>query len=147
GHAQIVQRVNVARIMIQLFAIQPTLQPIQKKSVTEVDAPERVISHGCLGKRAIQIKHADQTGPLAAPVRHGENWTAVGIQAVQHVMAVLPYSFYNDQRSVVRDLAKNFHAILLVVDETVLFDGIEGVTAADFAASFANRIHDSSFRA
>ena len=58
----------------------------------------------------------------------------MGGEPGQHVMAVLPDGFDDDQRRIWRDVAEDLHAALLAVDEAVLFDGIVGMAAADFAA-------------
>ena len=95
----------------------------------------------------LQIEQADQTGPFAAPVCDREDGAAMRIEPVQQVMAVLPDGFDDDERGVDGNIAKDFHAALLTIDEAVLFDGVIGVAAPDFEPVAANGGHHGLFDA
>ena len=58
----------------------------------------------------------------------------MSVEAVQQVVAVLPHRFYDHERRVPRDVAEDFHAALLGVDEAVVFLRIDFVAANDFAS-------------
>ena len=50
--------------------------------------------------RGIEVQHADQAGPFAAPVGDGEDGSAMGVEAVQDMMAILPDRLDHHQRRV-----------------------------------------------
>src|SRR5262249_51122132 len=106
--------------MLQSLAVQPAAEPSAKEIITEVDAPQRAVRHTRLGERAVQIQQPDQPRPFAAPVGDGEDRSAVSIETVQKMMAILPDRLDHHQRRILRDIAKNFHTALLAVDEAVL---------------------------
>lgn len=47
----------------------------------------------------------------------------MGQETVKDVVGVLPHRFGDDERGIARDLAKDLHAVLLRIDETVT-DGL-----------------------
>src|SRR5207253_1024855 len=102
----------------------------------EIDAPESVVLHAGLGQRAVQVQHADQSGPLAAPVGDRQNRAAMRVQAMEQMMAVLPHGLHHDERRIARDLAEHFHPVFLAVDEAALFLRIVWMTTL-YLASFA----------
>ena len=103
--------------------LQPLAQAVLEEVVGEILAPERAVADAGLGERAVQVEHADQARPRAAPVGDGEDRAAMGEQAGQHVVAVLPDAFRHDQRRLRIELAEHLHAHLLGVDEAVLLGG------------------------
>ena len=112
---------------------QPGAEPLEESLVAEVIAPEGAVLHACLGEGAVEVEHADETGPGAAPVRDGQDRTLMGEESLQEMVAVLPDCLGNDDRGVLGDVAEDLHAVLLAVDEAVAFLRIEAVTAADRA--------------
>src|SRR4051812_15457827 len=120
--------------MLKRFAVQPAVEALPEEVVSEIDAPERAVSHARLGQRAVEVEQPDEAGPFAAPIRNGKNRAAMRVQAMEQVMAVLPDGFHDDERGIERDIAEDLHAALLAVDETVFFGGIVRVAAADFEA-------------
>src|SRR5437016_181289 len=99
------------------------------------------------GQRAVEVQHADQSGPLTAPVGNGQNRSTMRIQAMEQVMAVLPYRFDDHERSIARDLAEHFHAVFLAVDETVLLLRIVWMTAFHLTAFALDSTSDSGLGA
>ena len=69
----------------------------------------------------------------------------MGEQAVQNMMAVLPDRLHHHQRRIRRQLAEDFHAVLLAVDESVLLHRVAGMPAAYVAAFAADGVHHSLF--
>src|ERR1700681_3937670 len=63
------------------------------------------------------------------------------------MMTILPDRFDDDQRRGGRNVAKDLHAVLLAVDETVLLGGVVGVTALDVAARASDGGHDGGLDA
>ena len=86
----------------------------------------------------VQIEHADQAGPLAAPVGDRQDRPAVGNQPGQYVVAILPDRFHNHQRRIRRNLAEYLHSVILAVDETVPLNRIDGVPAPHGISLAAN---------
>jgi hypothetical protein len=68
-------------------------------------------------------------------------------QACQHMVAVLPYRFGDDQRSGRRDGSKNFHAVPLAADESVADRRVIRMAAPNFGARVAHRAHHDFFHA
>ena len=68
--------------------------------VGEVLAPDRAVGDARLGQRGVQVEQPDEPGPLAAPVGDGQDRAAMGAQAGQHVVAVLPDGLGHDDRRV-----------------------------------------------
>src|SRR5215471_19594877 len=95
----------------------PFSEPLPKTfleiSIGEVLAPQRAVTDSGFREAAVEIQHADQPGPCAAPVGHGQDWAAMSAESCQHVMAVLPDCFRNHQRCVRIDFMEDFNAHLL----------------------------------
>src|SRR5690606_4404581 len=98
---------------------EPGGEPVAEKIVGEVGAPEGRVSDAGFGEGAVEIEHADEAGPGAGPVGDGEDGAAVGDEARQEVVGILPDAFGNDERRVRVDVGEDRHALLLRADETV----------------------------
>ena len=148
GNLELRQRLHVAGVVHQMVRrSSQRFSPLQKEIVGEIFAPQRVVVHAGLGQRSVEIEHADQAGPFAAPVGDGQDRALMRIQPVQHMMTVLPDGLHHHQRRGARDIAKNLHAVLLAVDEAVLLGGIEWMAAPHLAAGSADGRHDGCFHA
>ena len=117
---------------------QPGAESLEERLVAEVIAPEGTVLHTRLGEGAVEVEHADEAWPGAAPVGDSQDRTLMGEESLQEMVAVLPDSLGNDDRGVLGDVAEDLHAVLLAVDEAVAFHRIEAVTAADRAAFLFN---------
>ena len=111
--------------------LEPLAEAVPEEVVLEVLAPQRAVADAGLGQGAVQIQHADQAGPGAAPVGDGEDRAAMGGQAGQDVMAVLPDALGHDQRGIRVELAEHLHAHLLRINEAVLLLLVERMRAHD----------------
>ena len=85
-----VEVAHVRRIVLDLAALHPSLECLASPFVAEVLAPDGAVRHACLGHRGVQVQQAHQAWPLAAPVGRGQDRSALGLEAGQHVVAVLP---------------------------------------------------------
>ncbi len=65
----------------------------------------------------------------------------MGIEAVKHVMAVLPDRLGDDQRRGGREGAEHLHALLLAGDEAVAGGFVHRMAAADFKSLGAHGEH------
>ena len=65
------------RRMLHLAGLEPRAQALEEEGVGEILAPKRAVGHARLGQRAVEVEHADEAGPGAAPVRHGEDRSAM----------------------------------------------------------------------
>ena len=119
-------------------AFEPAPQAVVEEAIVEIVAPERAVLHAGLGQRAVQVQHADQSGPLAAPVGDRQDRPPMGEQPGQDVMAVLPDGLDHDQRRIGGNLPEDFHAVPLAVDESVPLFGVDWMAAADFAPKPTN---------
>ena len=117
-------------------------RPARNGSSREILAPQRGVRHARLGQAGVQIQHSHQAGPLAAPVGHRKNRTAMAHQSGQHVVAVLPHRFADHQRGLGRNVAENAVAVLLAVDKSVGALLVVGVRAFDPAAFTADGLHE-----
>src|SRR5581483_3331847 len=95
----------------------------------------------------IQIQQTNKARPLAAPVCNCEDRTSVSVQSGENVMAILPDGFYNDQGRFRGNLAKDLHAVLLAVDESVALHWIPGMCPPHFPALPSDGIDHSLFDA
>ncbi len=123
---------------------QPRAEALKEGLVAEVVAPEGTVLHACLGQGAVEIEHADEPRPGAAPVGDGQDRALVGEQTLQEMVAILPDRLGNDDWRILRDIAEDLHAVLLAVDETVAPLGVESVSAANFAAFFLDGLDQQS---
>ncbi len=94
--------------------------------VIEVFAPESAEFNPGLDEGAIEIEKTDQAGPLAAPVRDGQDGASMAAHAWQHVMAVLPGGRSEDKIRFRIDTGENIHSHPLAGDEAVPDGGIGG---------------------
>src|SRR5947207_466529 len=113
--------------------------------ILEIGTPEGAIWHAGFRQAGVQIQHADETGPLTAPVRNSEDWTLVADEAVQDVVAVLPRRLDDYERGLARDQSEDFHSVLLAVYKAVAPLAIAVVAAADFVSLAADRAHHGLF--
>ena len=84
---------HVALIVSEHTGVEPLTETLLKKAVGEVLAPERTVADARLGHRAVEIQHADQPRPGAAPIGHGQDGAAMCEQSGQDMVAVLPDRF------------------------------------------------------
>ena len=69
----------------------------------------------------------------------------MGEKTLKEMVTVLPDCLCYDNRCIFRDVAENFHAVLLAVDETVTFLGIESMAAPDLASLLFNGLDQQGF--
>ena len=67
------KRLDVRRVVLDLAAVVSHGADPSEKIVGEILAPERAVGDARLGQRAVEIEHADQAGPGAAPVGDGQD--------------------------------------------------------------------------
>ncbi len=119
----------MALVVGEAAGLEPLAEALSKEGVREILAPEGAVGDAGLGQGAVEIQHADQAGPGAAPIGDGEDGAAMGVKPGQDVMAVLPDGFGHDQRGAGIEFAEDFHAHLLGIDEAVLFGRVKGMGA------------------
>ena len=136
---------HVADIVLDGLAREPAAEVPEEELVCEIAAPERAVGDAGLGEGGVEVEHADEAGPLAAPVGDGEDRPAMRIEAGENVVGVLPDGFDDDERRFGRQFAEHLHAVLLAVDEAVAFDGVAGVAAAHLASFVPDGSHDGLF--
>jgi len=127
GHLHFAEGPGVRGVVADLPLFEPGAEPVEEEGVGEILAPERAVFDAGLGERAVQVEHADQAGPGAAPVGEREDRAFVGGETVQDVVTVLPDGLGDNERRLRRQPAEDFHAVLLAVDEAVPLFGVEGV--------------------
>src|SRR6059058_856497 len=71
------QIADMALVVCDQAIRQPLLEPVAKKGIAEILAPQRAIANARFGHRSIEIEHAYQSRPRAAPIRYRENWSTV----------------------------------------------------------------------
>src|ERR1700719_3741666 len=104
---------NMASVVADWLAFKPTIESLEKEIVREIDAPQRVVTNAGFGQRSIEVEHADQTRPFAAPVGDGQDRPLMRVQSVEQMMRVLPDGLHHNQRRSGRNISENLHAILL----------------------------------
>jgi hypothetical protein len=87
--------------------------------VGEVGAPEGRVLDARLREARSEVQEPDETGEVAGPVRDHEDRSAVGAQAREHVVAVLPDRLDDDERGIRRQRLEHLDARALAVDEAV----------------------------
>ena len=107
--------------------------------IAEILRPDGGVLDAGLGQRTIQIQHADQAGPGAAPVGDSQDGALVGDQAMQNVMRILPDALRDNQRGLGINPRKNAHAFLLGADEPVFFIILVGMGPDQFITGFRQR--------
>lgn len=136
GQLQHGEWAHVALIMFDRAGRQPLAQAFLEEGVGEVLAPERGVVHASLGEGSVEVQKSDETGPLAAPVRHRENGTAMGGQTGKNMMRILPHSLGNDERRIWINATKDLDAHFLRVDEAMFLHAIKRMRT----------LHDAAFR-
>ncbi len=132
GNFHGLQSANVAGVVRHFSALHPFAEIFQKRwIVLEILAPEGRIFDARLGHGAVEVEHADESGPGSAPVGDGEDGAFVKLQAVQDVMRILPDGFGDDERGFGGDAAEDFHAVFLGINKAV----------TDFLAKAMGAIH------
>ncbi len=134
GQLQHGKRADVALIMFDRAGAEPLAQAVFEEGVAEVLAPKRGVIHASLGEGSVEVQKTDEAGPLAAPVRHGEDGAAMRGQSSENVVRILPHSLRDDEGRVRIDVAEDLDAHLLRVDEAMLLHAIKRVGAFDRTA-------------
>src|SRR5690606_40517397 len=98
-----------------------------EKIVGEIRTPQGTVSNPRLGKRPVEVEHAHQAGPLAAPIGYRKDRSTMGSQPGQYVMGVLPYTLRNNQRCIGRYTFEYLNTHALGVDKPMLLYRIVGV--------------------
>ena len=129
-----IERLDVGGVVFDMPGFQPRLEAFLEIGVIEVLAPQRAEFYACLGERSVEVEHADESRPSAAPIGKCEDGSLVGEEAGQEVVAVLPDGFGDDERRVCWNVTEDLHAVFLAIDETVFLGGVHGMGALDFAA-------------
>ncbi len=145
GQLEVGERLRVAGVVHHRLAVQPLAQARQEAFVLERLRPQRGVRHTGFGEGAVQIEHAHQAGPLAAPVGDGENGALVGKQAAENVVGVLPHSLHHNQRSRRRNVLEDLHPLLLAADEPVFQILVVRVSAAYFPSKAADGFRNGVF--
>jgi len=110
---------HVARGVGAAAGGQPLLQPAEEVVIGEVFAPQRGVGDTGFGQRAVEIEHAHEPGPGARPVGHRKDRAAVGHQAREDVVGVLPDRLGHNQRRVGVEIGEDRHAFFLRLDKAV----------------------------
>ncbi len=142
GQAGGIEVAHVAGVVIDLALANPLADAAPEELVGEVFAPDGAVFDAGLGQRAVEVEHAHQAGPLPAPVGDGEDRATMVAQTGQHMMAVLPHRFGDDQTSVGINVLEDLHAHALTGDEAVLLHRIVGMPAFDGDALFGKGSDD-----
>ncbi len=119
GQSRQIQVMHMAQVMFDCMLRQPLPQAAAKEVVLEVLAPQGTEGNSALVQAAIQIQHAHQARPLARPVSHGKDGTAMMLQSGEHVVAVLPDRFRNNDGRIRMDLREDVHAHALTGNKAV----------------------------
>ena len=122
---------HVREIMRDSSLPDPFAQTGEEIVVLEVFAPQGVERNSRLDERAIEIEQAHQAGPLAGPIRDGEDGSAMAAHAGEYVMRVLPCGGGEDETGFGIDAGEDIHAHALAGDEAVALRGINRKGALD----------------
>jgi hypothetical protein len=128
------ERADVAQVVVDAPLGQPLCQRAARERIVERLAPDRAVRNAGLRQRPVQVQHADQARPLAAPVRERENRRAVPRQAREHVARVLPHRFDDDDGCRGVDGAEGGDAGGLAVEEAVALGSVHRMATDDAAA-------------
>ena len=120
--------------MLGVTFVKPGVEIFGEVIIGEIIGPDGGVFDAGLGERAIEIEHADEAGPGAAPVGSGENGALMREQAGENMMRVLPNGFSDDERRFRVDRAEDFHAFFLRLNEAVLLIRLVRVRANEFVA-------------
>jgi hypothetical protein len=99
--------------MLGLAGFEPLGEIAFEEVVLEIFGPDGGVLDAGLGERAVEVEHADEAGPLAGPVGDGEDGGAVGGEAVEDVVGVLPDGFGDDEGNLGIDFSEDFHPLFL----------------------------------
>ncbi len=122
---------NVVVVVSDAVVAQPFAQAFLEKLFVEILAPQGAEADAGLVQAAVQVEHTDQARPLARPVGHCEDGSAMAEQSGEHMIAVLPHGLGNHQGRLGMDMGENVHAHALVVDEAVAQGGVKRVRALE----------------
>jgi len=100
------QIADVALVMDDHAVGQPCLEAVERPRVGEVLAPQGGVPDAGLGHAAGETEEPDEARELAFPVGDYENPAAVAAQSGEDMMAVLPDSLGDDERSLRRKMLK-----------------------------------------
>jgi hypothetical protein len=139
------QIADVALVMSDNAFIEPLAKAGFEKFIGEIFAPERAVFDASLGHGAVEVEHSNETGPGAAPIRDGQDGAAMGEQTAEDMMAILPNAFGDNERGIGIELAKDFHAHLLGIDEAMLLFFVERMGAYDLPAFGFEGFGEDSF--
>ncbi len=132
----------MASVVADRLAFKPTIKALEKEIVGEIDAPQRVVTNTGFGQRSIEVEHADQARPFAAPIGDGQDGPLMRVQSVEQMMSVLPDGLHHYQRRSGGNISENLHSIFLAVDESVLLGWIVGMSPLGVASGALNGRHD-----
>src|SRR5271167_1656802 len=80
---KIVQRMNMTSVVTDRLTLEPEIKSPKKEIVREIDAPQRVVANAGFSQRSVEIEHADQSWPFAAPVGDSQDRPSMRVQSVQ----------------------------------------------------------------
>jgi len=113
GQFEQAQVLDVALVVGHDAFLEPLPEAGVEKGVLEVFAPQSAVADAGLGQGPVEIQHADEAGPDAAPIGHRKDWAAMGGQAGQNVMGVLPDGLGYNHRGIRVEFAEHRHAHFL----------------------------------
>ena len=117
--------------MLDAAGAEPLVELRHGPLVGEVGTPERRVLDPGLGEARGEVQEPDEPREVAGPVRDDENRSAVGAQAREHVVAVLPDRLDDDERGIRRQRLEHLDARALAVDEAVSGHRVDAVAAFD----------------
>ena len=126
-------------IVVDLALANPLAEAVDEEGIGEVLAPKCGELYARLAQAAVEVEHSDQAGPLATPVGDGEDGAAMGDEAGEDMVAVLPDGLYDDEGRCGVDGGEDVHAHALAADEAVFAHRIVCVSAAKHHALLEKR--------
>ena len=144
-HAHFLQRTRVRGVVRDATRLEPLPQFCAEKVVREIFAPQRRVAHTGLRERTVEVQHADEPRPLAAPIRDSQNRPAMRREPGEDVMRILPHRLGDDERRIGIHVAENFEAELLRINEAVLRFRIERMRAHDADTLGGERVGEQLF--
>ncbi len=138
GHGGLGERLDVGNLVLGDAGLEPLGEFAEEVGVVEVVAPEGGVFHAGLGEAAVEVEHADETGPSAGPIGDGEDRPAVRDEAVKNVVGILPDGLGDDDRRVGVDGREDLHAFFLRGDEAVFHVLLVAVRAHELVAEFGD---------
>ena len=137
-----IEGVDMREVMRDATLGQPLIELGFERRVGEGLAPQGGVGDAGLGQRAVEVQHADETGPLAGPVGDGQDRRAMADQAGKNVVGVLPDRLGHDDRRARVDLGEDLEAFLLAGNEAVLAGWVIWVGALDLDVAGRQRLDD-----